>query len=114
MTSGPPSRTAPAVVPAGTTCSLPARVMRSSWLDTADSSMVGRGWLPDAIGAGARRGLTGPGQLCAARRLGRPPQCWEQGGGEHHGPFGSNFLTNGPWAVHGRPPERVLRRPGAG
>ena len=32
-------RAAPAVVPASTTCSLPARVMRSCWLDTAGSFM---------------------------------------------------------------------------
>src|SRR5215831_18651418 len=42
--------TAPAVVPASTTCSLPARVIRSCWLDTVCSFIVEQNWLPDAIG----------------------------------------------------------------
>src|ERR1700749_4301180 len=65
MTPGPGPRAAPAVVPASTTCSLPARVIRSCWLDTADYSMAEQNWSPDAIGASRipHNEIPGPGAL---------------------------------------------------
>src|ERR1700732_2400292 len=109
MTSGVLFRAAPAVVPACTTCSLPARVMRSCRLDTADSLMVIVDWLPDATGACVLRGLTGRGQPYAGRRLAPPPERWERGGGVSHGPFGPNFLRNGPEVLRGHRPAPGLR-----
>ena len=46
-----PKDSTTAVVPASVTCSRPARVIRSCWLDTAGSFDVGMSPLPDAIGA---------------------------------------------------------------
>src|SRR6516164_891220 len=138
MTSGPPctlaaaprgtsaaaprARTAPAVVPACTTSSLPARVMQSCGLDTVDSLKAGEGWLPDATGVRALRGLTGPARPGAARRpsLLRHRRAairrnrWRGAGGGHHAPFGRNYLRSGPAPGHGRPPDQVLRRPAGG
>src|SRR5580658_3312639 len=124
MTSGPPgtlaaapwARAAPAVVPACTTCSLPARVMRSCWLDTADSLMVGRGLVTRCY---RWAGAWGPAPRVVGRRPARLRRRaaamrrnhWRGGGGGDHAPFGQNFLMNGPAPGHGRPPEPVLRRP---
>src|SRR5690242_666712 len=77
MTPGSAGRAAPAVVPASTTCSLPARVIRSCWLDTVCSfglNRTGYQMLPAVSAVRVLRGLRGlryqPGP---AQRVGQRP-----------------------------------------